>query len=158
MKSYKANNKNELYYIFVYIAILIVGVALTKKPVTALYAGGIFIPLAIIYILFYIRLTEIQVYEKKGKLAVIYSSHLWKKKELVYDIANLEWGYKQGDVVKADEKKTVFILYNAGNEVLKLKDDKDGWKSETMYNLVVDLEKLGVKRKFTGYMMKDAQV
>lgn len=74
MKSWKANNKNELYYIFVYIAILIVGVALTKKPMTALYAGGIFIPLAMIYILFYI------------------------------------------------------------------------------------MEKLGVKRKFTGYMMKDAQV
>jgi hypothetical protein len=158
MRSYKANNKNELYYIFAYVAILIVGVALTKKPMTALYAGGVFIPLAVIYILFYIRLTEIQVDKKKGKLAVINSSHLYRKKELVYDIANLEWGYKRGDVVKADEKKSVFILYNAGNEVLKLKDDKDGWKSDTMYDLVVHLEKLGVKRKFTGYMMKDAEV
>lgn len=158
MRSYKANNKNELYYIFVYVAILIVGVAFTKKPMTALYAGGIFIPLAMIYILFYIRLTEIQVHEKKGKLTVIYSSHLWKKKELVYDLANLEWGYKTGDVVKADAKKPVFILYDAGKEVLKLKDDKDGWKKDAMYNLVVDLEKLGVKRKFTGYMMKDAQL
>lgn len=158
MKSYKANNKNELYYIFVYIAILIVGVALTKKPATALYAGGIFIPLAMIYILFYVRPAEIQVYEKKGKLTVIYSSHLWKKKELVYEITNLEWGYKRGDLVKADEKKTVFILYNAGNEVLILKDDKDGWKSDTLYALVIYLEKLGVERKFTGYMMKDAQV
>lgn len=158
MRSYKANNKNELYYIFVYVAILIVGVALTKKPMMALYSGGIFIPLAMIYILFYTRPTEIQVYAKKGKLAVFYSSHLRKKKELVYDITNLEWGYKRGDVVKADANKSVFILYDASNEVLKLKDGKDGWKSETLYYLVVDLQKLGVKRKFTGYMMKDAQV
>jgi hypothetical protein len=71
MRSYKANNKNELYYIFVYVAVLIAGVAFTKKPITALYMGGIFIPLAMIYILFYTRLTEIQV-NSPLFLAVIY--------------------------------------------------------------------------------------
>ena len=158
MTSYKANNKNELYYIFAYVAVLIVGVALTKKPMTALYVGGIFIPLAMIYILFYTRLNEIQVDKKKGKLTAIYRSHLWKKKELVFDIANLEWAYKRGDVLKVDDKKSVCILYDAGKEVLKLIADKDGWKSDAMYHLVVELEKLGVKRKFTGYMMKDAEI
>lgn len=158
MKSYKANNRNELYYIFVYVAILIVGVALTKKPVTALYAGGIFIPLAAIYILFYTRLTEIQVDKKNGTLTAIYSSHVRKKKEQVFKIANLEWAYKRGDTSKQDANKTVCILYDSGNEVVKLKTDKDGWKNEAMYDLVIDLEKLGVKRKFTGYMMKDAEV
>ena len=158
MRLYKANNRNELYYIFVYVAIMIVGAALTKKPVTALYAGGIFIPLAIIYIIFYTRLTEIQVDEKKGTLTAIYSSHVRKKKEKVFKIANLEWAYKRGDTLKQDADKTVCILYDSGNEVVKLKTDKDGWKNEAMYHLVIDLEKLGVKRKFTGYMMKDAEV
>ena len=154
MKSYKANNRNELYYIFVYVAILIAGVAFTKKPITALYAGGIFIPLAMIYILFYTRLAEIQVDKKKGTLTAIYRSHLWKKKELVFKIANLEWGYKQGDTLK----QAVCIIYDSGKEVLKLRSDKDGWKNDALYYLVTDLEKLGVKRKFTGYMMKDAQL
>jgi hypothetical protein len=158
MRSYKANNKNELYYIFVYVAVLIAGVAFTKKPITALYMGGIFIPLAMIYILFYTRLTEIQVNKKTGKLTAIFSSHLRKKKELVFEIANLEWAYKRGDTLKQDDKKTVCILYDTGKEVLKLKAGTDGWKNEAMYELVVDLEKMGVKRKFTGYMMKDAVV
>src|SRR5689334_20481932 len=126
MKSYKANNRNELYYIFVYVAILIAGVAFTKKPITALYAGGIFIPLAMIYILFYTRLAEIQVDKKKGILTAIYRSHLWKKKELVFKIANLEWGYKQGDTLK----QAVCIIYDSSKEVLKLRSDKDGWKND----------------------------
>src|ERR1044072_2028747 len=148
MKPYKANNNNELYYIFVYVALLIAGVAFTKKPMSALYAGGIFIPLAVLYILFYTRLTEIQVDSKKGTLTAIYSSHIKKKREQVFKIANLEWGYKQGDTAK----QAVCLIYDCGKEVVKLKTDKDGWKNEAMYELVTDLEKMGVKRKFTGYM------
>jgi hypothetical protein len=158
MNSYKANNKNELYYIFAYVVLIVGAAALSKKPVTALYAGGIFIPLALLYIFFLTRLNEILVDKKKGTLTAIYRSHFRRKKERVFKIANLEWGYKRDDTLKVDDHKALCILYDSGEEVLKIKSEKDGWKSDTLYNLVVDLQKMGVKRKFTGYVMKDTQL
>lgn len=158
MTSYKANNKNELYYIFGFVGVMVIGGVLSKKPMTALYAGGIFIPLFIIYNLFVSRLSEIQVDKVKGKLTFIYRNYFWKNKEQVYDISNIEFTYKRGDTFKHNEAKNICTLYNGGEEIAKFKRDIDGWTNDIVFDLVYELKELGVKRKFTGYMMKDAEV
>ena len=158
MTSYKANTKNDLYYIFLYVAIIVGSVAFSKKPVLALYAGGIFIPLIAGYQLFVSRLNEIKIDKKKDTLTVIYRNYLKRKKEQVFDLSNIEYTYKRNDAVKADKNKVACTLYYSGKEIVKLKHDKDGWTSDQLFDLVYELKGLGVKRKFTGYMMKDAEV
>jgi hypothetical protein len=158
MTSYKANTKSELYYVLLCAAVLIGSFALSKKPITALYAGGVFIPLFIIYNLFSSRLSEILVDKKKGKLTFIYRNYFRKKKEQVYDLSKIEFTYKRGDTFKHNEKKNICTLYNGDAEIAKFKRDIDGWTSDIVFDLVFELKELGIKRKFTGYMMKDAEV
>ena len=158
MTIYKANTKNELYYIFAYVGVMTVGAVVSGKPMIALYASGIFIPLIVIYNLFLSRLSEVQVDKEKGKMTFVYRNYIRKKKELVFDISNIEFTYKRGDTFKKNEDKNICTLYNEGKKIVKMRHGDEGWTSDQIFDLVYELKSLGVKRKFTGYMMKDAEV
>lgn len=157
MTIYKANTKNELYYIFAYVGVMTVGAVVSGKPMIALYASGIFIPLIVIYNLFLSRLSEVQVDKEKGKMTFVYRNYIRKKKELVFELTNIEFTYKQGSTFRGG-KKNICTLYNEGKEIVKIHPDTDGWQSDDIFDLVYELKVLGVQRKFTGYMMKDAEV
>ncbi|OQP60748.1 hypothetical protein [Niastella populi] len=158
MTIYKANTKSEWYYIFAYVAVMSVAAFVTGKPMIAVYASGIFIPLIVIYNLFLSRLSEVQVDKEKGRLIFIYRNYIRKKKELVFGISNIEFTYKHGDTYKKNEDKNICTLYNEGKKIVKMRHGDDGWTSDQIFDLIHELKDLGVKRKFTGYMMKDAEV
>ena len=158
MNIYKANIKNELYYIFAYVGVMVVAAVVTGKPMIALYASGIFIPLIVGYNLFVSRLTEIQLDKEKGKLIFIYRNYIKKKKELVFELANIEFTYKKGSTFKYGEYNNICTLYNEGKEIVKMRHGTDGWENDEIFDLVHELKDLGVQRKFTGYLMKDAEV
>jgi hypothetical protein len=156
--SYKANTKNELYYILALVVIIAGGVLFSKKPETALYVSGPFLIFIVLFNLFMTRLCEIRIDKKEGKLTLIYRNYLKKGKELVFDLSNIEFAYKRTDTFKRNDDKRICMLYNDGKEIVKLNHGKDGWTNEEMFDLVNELKCLGVQRKFTGYMMKDAEV
>jgi hypothetical protein len=158
MTVYKASKKNELYYIFAYVVIMGIAAVVSGKPMIALYASGVFIPLIVGYNLLVSRLTEIQLDKNKGKLTFIYRNYIKKNKELVFDLANIEYTYKQGSTFKYGEHKNICTLYNEGKEIVKMRHGTDGWQSDQIFDLLHELKGLGVKRRFTGHMMKDAEV
>lgn len=158
MTSYRAYTNNALYFFFLFAAIIIIGVAFFGKPITALYLGGPVMPMLILYKLLVIRISEIQLDKEAGTLTAVYRNYLWKKKETAAKIENLEFTYKRGDTLKQDDNNTVCTLFDGGKEMLKLRAGKDGWIGDQLFDLVQELKQLGVQKKFTGYMMKDAGV
>lgn len=158
MTIYKANTKSELYYIFAYVGVMSVAAVVSGKPMIALYASGIFIPLIVIYNLYLSRLSEVQVDKDNGRIIFIYRNYIGKKKELVFEISNIEFTYKRSDIFRKNEDKNICTLYNEGKKIVKMRHGDDGWTGDQIFDLVHELKGLGVKRKFTGYMMKDAEV
>lgn len=132
--------------------------AFSRRPETALYGGGSFLLLVVIYNLFFTRLSEVQVDKEKGKLTFIYRNYFKTGKVLAFDIANVAFTYKRGATFKSDETRNICTLYNAGKEIVVLRHDRGGWTNDEIFDLLHELKGLGVKRKFTGYMMKDAEV
>jgi hypothetical protein len=158
MTIYKATQKINIYYVLGFVVLLTIIIPLSSRfssdswPVLI-----VFLLLFLAYSLFTYRLSEIHLDRSDG-LALFYKNHIGIKKASKYDLSGIEFTYKKQATSLRSGIKDVCTIYNSAKKIIQIIPDDDDWDEAEIDRLVRGLIAAGIKRKFTGYGLKDVEV
>lgn len=159
MKSYKADSTTDIYYTIGFLLFLfITGICWVKF---SFYGGLILSIIFLMLCLFYtltLRLNEIYIDNRNSSIIFIFKNYINNKKSVKYELSQIEFTYKRQSSSFRGTIKNVCRIYHAGNKVIQLNPGNDDWSDETIRSLVHDLIAMDVKKKFTGFALKDMAI
>ncbi len=112
----------------------------------------------VVFNLFESRLSEIHIDRENLMLTLNYSNYFNVKKKFDFDFKIIEFTYKKQATSFRSGIKNVCILYSSSKKIAQIIPGDDGWSEESVRAYVMDLIELGIKRKFIGYSLIDADI
>ena len=90
-------------------------------------------------------------------MTLVYKNYLGAKKTLDYELVKIEFTYKQQATSFTGRIKNVCTIYYSDKEIARLIPDNDDWRDDEIKSIVQGLLDSGIKKKFIGYSVKDAE-
>lgn len=159
MTSYKAEGKTGIYYTIG--SLLFLGITAICSAKFSFYGGLILTIVFLMLSLFYIltlRLNEIHLDEINGCIIFIFRNYIHHKKSVKYKLSQIEFTYKRQASSFRGGIKNICTIYHAGKKVIQIIPGNDDWNDEAIRRLVCDLIAVDVKKKFTGFSLKDVEI
>jgi hypothetical protein len=157
--TYKADRKTDIYYTIGIILLLSITVPLSSRFSPNSWPFLVIFLLA--FLLFNIstsRLNEIQLDEINGSIALIFKNWITLKKTVKYSLNEIEFTYKRQASSFRSGIKNICTIYHAGKKVILIIPGTDNWSDDEIRNFVHGLVECGIKKKFIGYSLKDAEI
>jgi Ca2+/Na+ antiporter len=155
---YKADQKTNVYYIIGFVILFGVTISFSSRFTSNNWTWLIlFLLLFVLYNFLTLRLNEVWLNKTNNKMTLVYKNYLGAKKTLDYELVKIEFTYKQQATSFTGRIKNVCTIYYSDKEIARLIPDNDDWRDDEIKGIVRGLLDAGIKKKFIGYSVKDAE-
>lgn len=104
------------------------------------------------------RLNEVWLNKTNNNLTLIYKNYIGVKRTSKYDLDKIEFTYKQQATSFRGGIKNVCTIYYSNKKIAQLIPENEDWSNEEIKGFVCGLLNAGIKKKFVGYSLKDAEI
>lgn len=159
MTIYRADQKANIYFAIGFIILFDLSIVLSSRFSVNDWPLLIIIPLLlVVFNIFALSLNEVWLDKTNNTLKLIYKNYIGVKRMQAYDLEKIEFTYKREAASFRGGIKNVCTIYFSDKKVIQLVPGNDNWSDTEIKLLVYGLLSAGVKKKFVGYNLKDADM